>query len=71
MLKKEMESTLEKHWQTIYQTKETTKLRLGDWKEQVKLVVSNILDFKPREKHQEARKTTPSFEESETYHLNG
>lgn len=67
-----MESTLEKHWQTIYQTKETTKLRLGDWKEQVKLVVSNILDFKPWEKHQEAHKTTPfvSFEESETYHLN-
>lgn len=107
-----MESTLEKHWQTIYQTKDTTKvgwhqekpqvsldfigktrlpknaaildvgggdsklvdhhlekgyqdilildisetalekikLRLGDCKEQVKFVVSNILDFKPREK---------------------
>ncbi len=109
-----MESALEKHWQTIYQTKDTTKvgwhqekpqvsldliekasipkgaaildvgggdsklvdhllengyqdilvldisesalekikLRLGDWKEQAKFVVANILDFKPREKFQ-------------------
>ncbi len=107
-----MESTLEKYWQTIYQTKDTTKVgwhqeipqvsldfvgrtripknaaildvggggsklvdhllekgyqdilvldisetalekikqRLGDRKEQVKFVDSNILDFKPREK---------------------
>ena len=104
-----MESTLVKHWQTIYQTKDTTKVawyqekpqvslnlidkirlrknaaildvgggdsklvdlllekgyqdilildiseaasekikfRLGDWKERIKFVVSNILDFKP------------------------
>ena len=42
-----MESTLEKHWQTIYQTKETTKLRLGDWKEQVKLVALIFLITSP------------------------